>query len=234
MTSATEAILGGHHDVAICGGARQHERRAARVSKPLTRALMEAQKGKTLMDASALHQALAKDLVPRCPASPRSRPPTRAWRGRREMAKLNGISREEQDQIALRSHQNAARAWDDGTFAAEVMHVLPPAVRRAVDRDNWCAPTPASRPGQAQAGLRPQARHHQRGNASPLTDARQRAGAHARVESPRAGHDPAGFVRSGVRRRRSRLAAAHGPVFAAPKALQRAGSASAHGPHRHA
>ncbi len=34
-----------------------------------------------------------------------------------------GVSREEQDEIALRSHQNARRAWDEGAFADYVVPV---------------------------------------------------------------------------------------------------------------
>lgn len=39
------------------------------------------------------------------------------------VAKKHGISREDQDAFALRSHQKAAAAWDAGEFAAEVVAV---------------------------------------------------------------------------------------------------------------
>ena len=43
------------------------------------------------------------------------------------LAEEYGISRDEQDQFALRSHQRAARAWDNGFFAEEVIPVEAPA-----------------------------------------------------------------------------------------------------------
>jgi acetyl-CoA C-acetyltransferase len=47
------------------------------------------------------------------------------------------ISREEQDQFALRSHQRAARAWEEGRFAEEVVPVDVPAKKGTlrVERD---------------------------------------------------------------------------------------------------
>ncbi|MEJ7733484.1 MAG: acetyl-CoA C-acyltransferase FadI [Polyangiaceae bacterium] len=227
MTSATEAILGGQHDVAICGGADSMSDVPLGVSKPLTRALMEAQKGKTLMERITPFTRLsARDLVPPVPGF--SKEPTTSesmGEAAEKMAKLNGISREEQDKIALRSHQNASRAWEDGTFAAEVMHVLPPPYDAPVDRDNLVR---ADTSLEALAKLKPAFdRKHgtiTAGNASPLTD-----GASAlvlmRESTVRAlGMTPLGFVKSWS------YAAVDpgwqllmGPVFAAPKALQRAG-----------
>jgi acetyl-CoA C-acetyltransferase len=47
------------------------------------------------------------------------------------------IPREEQDQYALASHQRAARAWDEGRFAAEVVAIEVGSGKRAtkVERD---------------------------------------------------------------------------------------------------
>jgi acetyl-CoA acyltransferase len=40
-----------------------------------------------------------------------------------KLATIYGISRDEQDAFALRSHQRAARAWADGVFAGEIVPV---------------------------------------------------------------------------------------------------------------
>jgi acetyl-CoA acyltransferase len=54
-----------------------------------------------------------------------------------KMAKENGISREEQDLIALRSHRNAAPPMDDGRLPPELCGVwIPPAYDKTVDADN--------------------------------------------------------------------------------------------------
>ena len=48
-----------------------------------------------------------------------------------------GISREEQDQLALQSHQRAAQAWQKGLFASEIVPVVIPGKKGDViiDRD---------------------------------------------------------------------------------------------------
>lgn len=227
MTSATEQILVGHHDVALAGGADSMSDVPLGVSKPLTRALMEAQKGKTLMDRIGPFTKLsAKDLVPPVPGFSKE-PTTNESMGEaaEKMAKLNGISREEQDQIALRSHHNAARAWEDGTFAAEVMHVLPPPYDAPVDKDNLVR---ADTSLEALAKLKPAFdRKHgtiTAGNASPLTDGASALVLMRESKARALGMTPLGFVKSWA------YAAVDpgwqllmGPVFAAPKALERAG-----------
>jgi acetyl-CoA acyltransferase len=53
------------------------------------------------------------------------------------LARELGISRNEQDRFALRSHQLAAAAWDEGRMQAEVIPVpIPPRYQRAARFDN--------------------------------------------------------------------------------------------------
>lgn len=47
-----------------------------------------------------------------------------------------GITREEQDAFAIRSHRNAARAWEDGLFSDEVVPMYIPERSAYVERDN--------------------------------------------------------------------------------------------------
>jgi acetyl-CoA acyltransferase len=227
MTSAAEQILAGHHDVAIVGGADSMSDVPIGVSRPLAGALLDLQKAKTLQDRLKILSRLSlKDIVP--PAPGFSREPTtgeQMGEAAEKMAKLNGITRAEQDEIAHRSHVNAARAWSDGTYAAEVMHVLPPPYDEAVTRDNVVRDDSSV---EALAKLPPvfDKRHGTitAGNASPLTD-----GASAlllmRDSKARAlGYAPLGYVQSWA------YAAVDpgwqllmAPVFAAPRALDRAG-----------
>ncbi len=138
MTNAAEQILLGHHDVAIVGGADSMSDVPLGVSRRLSTALQEAQKAKKLGDKlKAFSKLSPKDLVPPIPGF--SREPTtgeQMGEAAEKMAKLNGITRQEQDAIAHRSHTNAARAWSDGTYAAEVMHVIPPPYDAPVQKDN--------------------------------------------------------------------------------------------------
>ena len=53
-----------------------------------------------------------------------------------KMAKENEISRESQDEFALRSHEKAVAAWEAGVFDGEVMpYPLPPRYKDTVERD---------------------------------------------------------------------------------------------------
>jgi acetyl-CoA acetyltransferase family protein len=129
------------------------------------------------------------------------------------------ISRQQQDEFALGSHQRAAAAWSAGVFADEVIAV-PGA---DLDRDE------SIRPGttlDALAKLRPVFRPDgtvTAGNSSPLND-----GAAALFLADRAGLDALG--REPLARVAARAAAAVepqyfgiGPVEAANRALARAG-----------
>src|SRR3954467_6354944 len=137
LTSATEEIWAGQHDVVIAGGADSMSDVPLGVSRRLAEALFNAQKAKSLGDKLKAFSRLApKDLVPPVPGF--SREPTtgeQMGEAAEKMAKLNGISRQRQDKIAHLSHVNAARAWGDGTYAAEVMHLFPRG-DEAVTRDN--------------------------------------------------------------------------------------------------
>ena len=53
-----------------------------------------------------------------------------------QMAKTWGITRERQDALALRSHQLAARAWEEGKLTAEVMTAYTPPFREPLEQDN--------------------------------------------------------------------------------------------------
>ncbi|WP_437288180.1 acetyl-CoA C-acyltransferase FadI [Sorangium sp. So ce406] len=227
MTSAAEAMLSGQHDVAIVGGADSMSDVPLGVSRKLAGALTELQKARTLgARLQILSRLSLKDIVPPVPGF--SREPTtgeQMGEAAEKMAKQNGISRAEQDAIAHRSHTNAARAWRDGTYAAEVMHVIPPPYDRPVERDNVVRDDSTL---EAYAKLSPafDRRHGTitAGNASPLTDG---ASALLLMRESRAkalGYQPLGYVKSW-----SYAAVDPGwqllmaPVFAVPRALDSAG-----------
>jgi acetyl-CoA acyltransferase len=227
MTSAAEQILAGHHDVAIVGGADSMSDVPIGVSRPLAGALLDLQKAKTLQDRMKILARLSlKDIVPPTPGF--SREPTtgeQMGEAAEKMAKQNGITRAEQDEIAHRSHANAARAWADGTYAAEVMHVLPPPYDQAVTRDNVVRDDSSV---EALAKLPPvfDKRHGTitAGNSSPLTDGASALLLMRESKARALGRAPLGYLRSWA------YAAVDpgwqllmAPVFAAPRALDRAG-----------
>jgi acetyl-CoA acyltransferase len=141
-----------------------------------------------------------------------------------KMAKLNDIGRLEQDEIALRSHQNAARAWQSGVYAGEVMTILPPH-SDPVSEDNIVR---ADTSLDALSTLRPafDSAHGTitAGNASPLTDGASALLMMRASKAAALGYAPLGYLKSwayaAVDPAWQLLMA---PVFAAPIALERAG-----------
>ena len=227
ITDAAALIATGQASVVMAGGAESLSHIPITVSGPLSKALVEASRGKTLGGRLAPFRRLRpKDLVPEAPAI--AEPSTGETMGQaaERMAKLNGITREAQDAWALRSHELAAAGLADGRLMAEMAPVyLPPTFDSVAETDNGVR-TDSSL--EKLARLRPVFdRKHgtvTAGNASPLTDG---AAALLLMDGERAaaeGLKPLGFVRSWAW---SALDPAdqllQGPAYAAPLALDRAG-----------
>lgn len=227
MTNVAEEILCGQHDVGLAGGADSMSDVPLGVTAKLRDALMAAQKGKTLgAKLKAFGQLSPKDLVPPVPGFSKE-PTTGEAMGdaAEKMAKLNGITREAQDQVAHLSHVHAARAWADGTYAAEVMHILPPPYDTAVTKDNLVRED-STLEGYAKLPPVFDRKHGTvtAGNSSPLTDGASALLVMREAKAKALGLTPLGFVKSwayaGVDPGWQLLM---GPVLAAPKALDRAG-----------
>jgi acetyl-CoA acyltransferase len=227
LTSAIESIAHGDHDAAIVGGADSMDDLPLGISRPLTNALMAAQKGKTPLDKlRALSKVSPKDLVPPMPGYS-VEPTTGLSMGLscEKMVKENGISREWQDEIAHRSHSRAARAWAEGFYDDQVMPVVAPPYKEAFREDNLVRKDSSL---EEYAKLKPvYDRAHgtiTAGNASPLTDGASALVAMRESLAKALGLAPLGFVRSyaytAVDPGWQLLMA---PVFAVPKALKRAG-----------
>jgi len=217
MTDVAQAIAAGHHDVGIAGGADSTTDVPLKVSAKMRDALLDLQKAKTMQARlKALAGISPKDLLPGPPGFSKE-PSTGEQMGEaaEKMAKLNGISREEQDAIAFESHRRAARAWNEGLFKAEVMTVLAPPFDTAVERDNIVRESTTL---EALAKLNPVFdRKHgtiTAGNASPLTDGASALLMMRESKAKALGYEPLGDPSWQL------LMA---PVFAAPKALERAG-----------
>ncbi|HET7293945.1 MAG TPA: acetyl-CoA C-acyltransferase [Vicinamibacteria bacterium] len=226
IADVASAILAGHATCGIAGGAESLSDPPILVGRGMRRALLEASRAKSL--AGRLRPFLGlrpRDLAPDAPAI--AEPSTGLTMGQsaEKMAKENGVTREEQDEIAWRSHVRAAAAANDGRIPAELARVFVPPKYEAVESDNLVR-REATR--EALAALPPvfDRRHGSvtAGNSSPLTDG---AAAVLLMEEERAkalDYEPLAFIRSWA------VAAVDpagqllmGPAVAVPKALERAG-----------
>jgi acetyl-CoA acyltransferase len=226
ITDAADQIALGHADVAIAGGAESLSNVPILHSRGFSDALVAASRAKSLATrVQALAKIRPRDLVPVTPAI--AEPTTGETMGQsaEKMAKINGISREEQDQFALRSHRMAYAGIVDGRLASEIAPLWVPPTFAPVATDNGIREDTSL---ELLAALRPVFDRKYgsvtAGNASPLTDG---AAAVLLMSEERArvmGYEPLAFIRSyayAALDPGEQLLMA--PVLAAPVALRRAG-----------
>jgi acetyl-CoA acyltransferase len=190
-------------------------------------ALVAASKAKSIAARlGALSKIRPNDLIPITPAI--AEPTTGETMGQsaEKMAKINSISREEQDAFALRSHRGAAAGTADGRLTAEIMTVYPPP-----DYTQWAASDNGIRTDstlEQLAALRPvfDKRYGSvtAGNSSPLTDGAAAVLLMSEEKARALGYEPLAYIRSyayAALDPGEQLLQA--PVLAAPLALKRAG-----------
>lgn len=227
ITDGADQIALGHAEVVIAGGAESLSNVPIMHSRGFADALVAASRAKSVTARlGAVARIRPKDLVPITPAI--AEPTTGETMGQsaEKMAKINDISREDQDHFALRSHRLAAAGTADGRITAEIAPVVvPPRFETVVTVDNGVREDTSY---EKLASLKPvfDKRYGTvtAGNSSPLTD----GGAAILLMSEEAarslGYTPLGYIRSYA------YAALDpgeqllmGPVLAAPVALARAG-----------
>jgi len=115
ITDATNLIERGYADVVVAGGVEMLSNVPIALSPPLARALVSAAQARSIGARlqSFRHLALA-DLPPVTPSIAETSTGLSMGQSAELMAKLNGISRADQDAWALGSHRKAAAAWADG------------------------------------------------------------------------------------------------------------------------
>jgi acetyl-CoA acyltransferase len=142
-----------------------------------------------------------------------------------KMAKLNGISREEQDRFALRSHRLAARGTEDGRLTAEIAPMFPQGNDEFVAKDNGIRHDTSL---EQMASLKPVFDRRYgtvtAANSSPLTDGASAVLLMGEDTAQALGYPPLAFIRSfAVAALDPGEQLLMGPAFAVPRALKRAG-----------
>ena len=118
------AIENGAADVVIAGGVESLSKPPITFSDGFVQVLMKANSARdTISKAKAFADLKLKDLAPVPPAIAEFSTGETMGQSAEKMAKLNGCTRAEQDEIALLSHQRAAKAWENGVYEQEVMAV---------------------------------------------------------------------------------------------------------------
>jgi acetyl-CoA acyltransferase len=227
ITDAADQIALGYLDVVIAGGAESLSNIPILHSRTMAEKLVGVSRAKTAgKRIKVLASIRPRDLVPITPAI--AEPSTGETMGEsaEKMAKINHISREAQDEFALRSHQRAAAGIEDGRITSEIGPVYPPpefnppiASDNGIRTDTSLEQLRALKPvfdrryGTVTAG-----------NSSPLTDGASAVLLMSEERARALGYEPLAYIRSYA------YAALDpgeqllmGPVLAAPVALRRAG-----------
>ena len=227
VADVASAILMGHIDVGIAGGAESLSSVPILHSKGMANALVAASKARSMGGRlGAFSRVRFKDFIPDAPAIAEPSTGLSMGQSAEQMAKDNGISRAEQDEIAFRSHQNAAKARDDGRLGKEIAPVyVPPKYTTTVTTDGLIR---ADTSMEALSKLKPVFDRRfgsvTAGNASPLTDGAAAVLLMSEDRAKSLGYAPLAYIKSWA------VAAVDpawqllmGPALAIPMALDRAG-----------
>lgn len=224
ITSGADQIALGMADVVIAGGAESLTDIPVLFSDTMRDALVAASRARSLPDRlKAFAGIRPRDLAPVTPAI--AEPTTGLTMGQsaEKMAQENGISREEQDRWALRSHQLAWEATQDGRLTREIAPVFVDGV--AITSDNGIrGDTSAEKLAKLKPAFDRRYGTVTAGNASPLTDGASAVLLMSEEKARALGYQPLGYIRSYAY---AALAPSdqllQGPVLATPVALERAG-----------
>ncbi|WLS80110.1 acetyl-CoA C-acyltransferase FadI [Erwinia pyri] len=226
VANVAESLLAGTIQAGIAGGADSSSVLPIGVSKKLGRTLVDLNKAKTFSQKIKLFSQLRpRDLLPVPPAVAEYSTGLRMGDTAEQMAKSHGISREQQDALAHRSHQLAARAWEEGRLEGEVMTAFVPPWLKPFAKDNNVRLNSSL---EDYSRLRP-AFDRQHGtvtaaNSTPLTDGAAAVVLMTEARARELGLVPLGYLRSYA------FTATDvwqdmllGPSYASPIALDRAG-----------
>ena len=226
INNAADQILLGHADAILAGGVESLSDIPILHSRRFSQVLVDASKARSFGGrVAAIGRVRPRDLIPVSPAI--AEPSTGETMGQsaEKMAKENSISREEQDQLALMSHQRAAAATADGRLTAEIAPWFSgPEMDQVITADNGVRSDTSL---DALAKLKPVFDRKYgtvtAGNSSPLTDGAAAVLLMAEEKAKALGHEPLAYIRSyAVSAVDPGWQLLMGPVFAVPKALERA------------
>jgi acetyl-CoA acyltransferase len=226
INNAADQILLGHADAILAGGVESLSDIPILHSRRFSQVLVDASKARSLGGRiAAMSRTRPRDLIPVSPAIAEPSTGESMGQSAEKMAKENSISREEQDRLALMSHQRAAAATADGRLTAEIAPWFSgPEMDQVITGDNGVRSDTSL---DALAKLKPVFDRKYgtvtAGNSSPLTDGAAAVLLMAEEKAKALGHQPLAYIRSyAVSAVDPGWQLLMGPVFAVPKALERA------------
>jgi acetyl-CoA acyltransferase len=226
IAHAVDQISLGQAEVILAGGAESlsdapllFRKHARHLFLDLSRARSLGQRLKTAMRFGF------RDFVPDTPALEEPSTGLTMGQSAEQMAQINAVTRQQQDEFALRSHQRAAAAQDQGIFKSEIAPAFLVKSGKVVTEDNIVRRDTSL---EAMAKLKPVFdRCHgtiTAANSSPLTDGAAAVLVMSEEKAKALGFRPLAFVRSYAFSAHSpKDQMLMGPAYATPQALDAAG-----------
>lgn len=136
-TTLADRIAAGQIDVGISGGTETMSDVPIRVSRNMRKKLLEAQKYKSPLQYLGLLKGFKlRDLAPELPAITEFSSGETMGKSSDRLAAAWGVSRQAQDEFAVRSHHAAAKAYESGLLDDELIPVLAGRNLKPVRPDN--------------------------------------------------------------------------------------------------
>lgn len=226
IANACDQITQGLADVVVAGGTESLSdvpllfgNRARNLFLKLNRARSLGEKVSTLLEFKL------KDFIPDTLALEEPSTGLTMGQSAEQMAQINGISRREQDEFALMSHQRAAAAQKKGVFKDEIAPAYLVKEKQVVHEDNIIRSDSTL---ESMAKLKPVFDRRYgtitAANASPLTDGAAAVLLMSEEKVRALGIQPLAFIRSYAFSAHSpKDQMLMGPAYATPVALDRAG-----------
>jgi len=137
ITSAVELIRSGQSKIILAGGTETMSDIPIRFRKKFRQKLLDARKYKSLSDFLKFFKGLRPShLLPEIPSISEFSTGETMGESCDKMAARFGISREDQDKYALRSHQLAAKATNEGWLDKELLPAAVPPDFDSIEHDN--------------------------------------------------------------------------------------------------
>lgn len=137
VVSAAEAIRSGEADIAIAGGVEVLSDTPPQFPPSVRKRLFEAQKYGSALEYRKLLQGLSpSELLPRAPKVAEYSTGETMGESADKLAAAFGVSRQEQDDYALRSHRLAAQATEAGKLTADILPTAVPPEFGVLTQDN--------------------------------------------------------------------------------------------------
>src|SRR5690554_3298300 len=141
IADAALAIATGHADTALAGGVEMLGDVPVGFDRDVRRRLFDSRRYRGLKDWGPFFKGLKpRQLLPQAPAIAEFTTGESMGQSADRLAARFGVTREAQDEYALRSHQGAARAQEGGLFDAELIPVAVPPGGEVVSADNGVRP----------------------------------------------------------------------------------------------